>query len=677
MFKKLISNLPFNPSLLGTVAFYTKRLKQEQSIRRLGFGFMALAMFIQMFAVIAPPQKSLAFSNDYIVNGLNTRDDILRAWDGQTADTNVAEIYSKFGLTREDIAALPATPNVTIASNQADYWTIGRQSLSAVSKAAKIKDVYKNSEIPVNTGSTTVYIRALKAWDIVNPVNYYHAFQGSKNGQAFWILQDCGNFTTVGIPPVVPPPTTPPPTTPPPTTPPPTTPPPAPLPNPEIELRKTIDGGPRPLKPGDQFSFRFEYRNKIANSMPAINASLTDTLDLTHFDIVSSVPDASSYSLNGNVLTMPIGTVQYTDTFQTALVLTVRLKTPLDNGLNVCNAATLNTTNGGFSTSGGSSLCVTVINPCTLDTGIPSATDTRCAIPVLVCTATQSALNRTTKESTLTTTVASSNPTLTHVVSYAYDFGDKSSKTNNNNTLIDTIKHTYKDGKYTATATVTYLIGTDTKTTHSIACAADVETQPDQPLSPSKSALNITQKLDNAATMKTKANAGDIIEYTLSTRNSFNYDRAHYSISDYVGDIADYADVDVTYLASQGGNYDSASKTVSWTDQTVKANDMMVKKFRVTVKNPIPSTNQPGAMTTSFDCVISNKYGTEVSIPINCPPAKTAEYVATVLPNTGPGTSVFIGAVMMVVVGYFFARSRLLAKELELVRVEYATGGGF
>jgi hypothetical protein len=81
-------------------------------------------------------------------------------------------------------------------------------------------------------------------------------------------------------------------------------------------------------------------------------------------------------------------------------------------------------------------------------------------------------------------------------------------------------------------------------------------------------------------------------------------------------------------------------------------------------------------MTTSFDCVISNKYGTEIAIPINCPPVKSAEYTTT-LPNTGPGTSAAIAAVIMFTVAYFFFRSRLLAKELDLVRVEYATGGGF
>ncbi|MDQ3123437.1 MAG: hypothetical protein M3Q14_02020, partial [bacterium] len=171
MFRKLVSNLPFNPSLLDSVAFYGKRIHAEESMRRLGFGFVALAMLVQMFAVIVPPEKSLAYSNDYIINGLNSRDDILRAWDGKTSDQNVAAIYGRFGLTRDDILALPLKPNVSLRSDSADYWTIGRTSLSAVSKADQIKDIYKDSEIPVTAGPATVYLRQLRAWDIVNSYN--------------------------------------------------------------------------------------------------------------------------------------------------------------------------------------------------------------------------------------------------------------------------------------------------------------------------------------------------------------------------------------------------------------------------------------------------------------------------------------------------------------------------
>lgn len=679
MFRKLVSNLPFNPSLLGNVSFYARRLKQEESIRRMSFGFMALAMFVQIFAVVAPPQKSLAYSNDYIVNGLNSRDDLLRAWDGQTGDAHVAEIYQKFGLTRDDIAALPLFPNVTLASNKANYWTIGRQSLSAVSKAGKIKQEYKNSEIPINTGSTTVYVRNLKAWDIVNSVNYYKAFEGTKNGKNFWILQNCGNFTTIDVPTIIPEPTPTPIPTPTPTP----TPTPEPLPKPAVELRKTIEGGPRILKPGDSYSFRFEYRNTVENSLPVSGADIIDTLDLEHFDIVSfndKPMDADTLRslgmLSGNVLRIGITNITYSPNYSTAATLGVKLKTPLKSGMVICNAASLTGNTIPTSTSGGENLCVTVINPCPLDSSVPRDDDALCSNPILVCSLTQASVNRTTKESTLTTTVSSSNPALTKVVKYVYDFGDKSTKTNNSTALTDTVKHVYKDGNYNATATVTYTIGSDTKTTHSVACAASVETKPDQPLSPSKMAENVTQKLDSAKTLTTKANAKDVIEYTLSVHNSFTYDRANYAISDYIGDLLDYTNLDTTFLAQQGGTFDNTTKTISWAGQTVPASGTLTKKFRVTVKDPVPSTNST-VMSTGYDCVISNKYGTEIAIPINCPAAKTAEYIASTLPNTGPGTSIAIGAVITITIGYFFARSRLLGKELDLIRTEYATGGGY
>ena len=124
MFRNLVSNLPFNPSLVQQVSFYAKRVQQESTLRRIGFSLIALAMFIQMFAIIAPPEKSLAFSDNHIINGLTTKAGILSAWD--TPSTDVALIYGKMGLTRADIEKLPNTPNTSIVSDRADYWSIGR-----------------------------------------------------------------------------------------------------------------------------------------------------------------------------------------------------------------------------------------------------------------------------------------------------------------------------------------------------------------------------------------------------------------------------------------------------------------------------------------------------------------------------------------------------------------------
>ncbi len=57
---------------------------------------------------------------------------------------------------------------------------------------------------------------------------------------------------------------------------------------------------------------------------------------------------------------------------------------------------------------------------------------------------------------------------------------------------------------------------------------------------------------------------------------------------------------------------------------------------------------------------------------VQCPMVKGIE----TLPNTGPGTSIAFGFTVTIIVGYFFARSRILARELDLIKNEYAPTGG-
>jgi hypothetical protein len=66
-----------------------------------------------------------------------------------------------------------------------------------------------------------------------------------------------------------------------------------------------------------------------------------------------------------------------------------------------------------------------------------------------------------------------------------------------------------------------------------------------------------------------------------------------------------------------------------------------------------------------------------VVMNVDCPTAKSVEQAATALPNTGPGTTLFVGAVVAVVAGYLFSRSRIMAEELVIVRNEYMSSGGF
>src|SRR4051812_1566367 len=102
MFKNLLSNLPFNPSLLDQVSFYYGRLRSEAAIRRLGFVLIVAAMAVQFFAALYPPQQSLAASPNDVLDGITDKNSILKAWDANTH--HVRDIYSKFGITRQNIA---------------------------------------------------------------------------------------------------------------------------------------------------------------------------------------------------------------------------------------------------------------------------------------------------------------------------------------------------------------------------------------------------------------------------------------------------------------------------------------------------------------------------------------------------------------------------------------------
>lgn len=183
-----------------------------------------------------------------------------------------------------------------------------------------------------------------------------------------------------------------------------------------------------------------------------------------------------------------------------------------------------------------------------------------------------------------------------------------------------------------------------------------------------KRASNITASLVDAN--GSTAHAGDTIEYTLSATNTEKYTtNSKYVIHDNIGDILEYSDI----VNLGGGKLDS-SNNISWPGKDIKPGQTIQVKFTVKVKNPIPNTPVSSSDPGSFDMTMTNSYGDTVTIHLPPPPGKIIEQTTTSLPNTGPGSSVVIAVLVTAVIGYFFARSRLLGKELDIVRNEYNTG---
>lgn len=186
----------------------------------------------------------------------------------------------------------------------------------------------------------------------------------------------------------------------------------------------------------------------------------------------------------------------------------------------------------------------------------------------------------------------------------------------------------------------------------------------------SKSAQNLTRTILNAD--GSTAEPSDVIEYTLSASNTGKATVKGYVVQENIGDVLDYADVIDFHGASEDSNH-----LVSWPKADLLPGQTVQKRLTIKVKSTIPVTNTPSANPGSFDCVMTNVYNNAVNIKVDCPIVKQVEVVTTTkLADTGPGTSIAIGFGLTVIVGYFFARSRLMTKELDAIRVEYTSSGG-
>ncbi len=193
-----------------------------------------------------------------------------------------------------------------------------------------------------------------------------------------------------------------------------------------------------------------------------------------------------------------------------------------------------------------------------------------------------------------------------------------------------------------------------------------------------KEARNITQNIEHAN--NTKARPGDVIEYTLSIKNTAKI-RAKATFVEDMNDVLQYADV--TNL--HGGTI-STRKIVSWPAQFIAAGATATHLITVRVKNPLPNTPSPCPLNKvvsrcpnsgSFDLTMTNVFGNAINIKLPKSVPKTTEIITTEsLPNTGPGSSIVMVFGLTTVAGYFFARSRLLAKELDIIRKEYNVSGG-
>jgi uncharacterized repeat protein (TIGR01451 family) len=190
MFEKLLSVIPYSPGLIGQMAFYSRRMREEATIRRTGTVFLTLAFVVQFFAVLSPPQTSLADRDNSLISG-----GIGSAADAKNACVNnirhYQDVMKHFGITCKAIGEAPTS---TIHSDARDYYSMGW-----VAYGDKLPG---SNETPINIENVGIplYIRKLSSWDTNGTSTYQALHVLNSDGKNFYILFNCGNLVMIGLP---------------------------------------------------------------------------------------------------------------------------------------------------------------------------------------------------------------------------------------------------------------------------------------------------------------------------------------------------------------------------------------------------------------------------------------------------------------------------------------------
>jgi hypothetical protein len=195
MFRKLVSNLAFSPALVGQLGFYAKRLRKEESTRRVGLIFTALALVVQSFAVFSPPEAANASNpSNFVQGGVSTLSEYVAHYDQNT--NNIKDLFNVLGITRSNLVSARAT-----TVNSKDVYSWGLTSHFTYAQGERTYTI-KTS----NGGTRTFYYRPLSLWDsysyTIKNGSSYKAWEGkTSSGMYFSVSENCGNLMLKVVPP--------------------------------------------------------------------------------------------------------------------------------------------------------------------------------------------------------------------------------------------------------------------------------------------------------------------------------------------------------------------------------------------------------------------------------------------------------------------------------------------
>ncbi len=624
MFRKIVSNLNFSPALVGQLGFYAKRLKQEEATRRLGLIFTALALVVQSFAVFTPPEAANAASAaDFISGGVRNKQEFMGHYDNNT--NRIKGLFTSLGITRAELAS--ASPGKIGRGDIAGKYNWSRTSLYSAAQGER-SYAFDNG-----AGKVDFFYRPLSL-TANNPP--YDVIVGNSAAYGwFAIKMDCANLITKTPPP--PPPVA------------------------VVSSVACTGIGLSKISPG-RYSVAVRasktnanitgYTLKVDNQV-AKEKSTNDTS--VEFEFTENAPGEHSVqaTVHSNVGSDSGPTCKATFNNATPPPVTPPPTTPppvtpppTTEPAAVCSSVKAIVANRVIVSLSGSSA---VANGATVSGYTFSVKDA------------SGAEVKNIKVNSAAANVTADSFELSAPGSYSVQLvvqtsiGDQSGPACQ--TSFNIVKKEvcqYNPALPPGSPDCQPCPGDETIWIKDEKCKAEVVMY--------KTAKNMTQNGVDASSVI--ARASDKISYTLTVENKGLAEK-EIVITEKLDDVTEYA----TLVDQGGGNYDQATKTLSWPSIKIAAGQKQTRTIALQVMEKIPITNTGASNPASYDCKMINTFGNTVAIDVECAPEKIiVEQVVNELPHTGARENTIFAGVLLAVVVYFYARSRQLGKEVRLVR---------
>jgi hypothetical protein len=615
MFRKLVSSLAFSPALVGQLGFYAKRLKKEETTRRLGLIFTALALVVQSFAVFQPPTAANASSNaDFVRGGVTSVSDFLTTYDQNSR--NIKDLFNSLGITREEIKDAKLT---TIGEEGHYNWSM--TSLYSYAQGQRSYTFYD-----AQGNSDTVYHRPMTLTQEGGPTHKVYAGNSKKFGW-FAIKKDCGNLITKKRPTEDKPPTS------------------------SCERLKAFvlertrirfDATAKVTSPARIKSYTFIVKDKLGKKVDS--KEITSNAENASYTYTQTKPGQYTVSV---MVDTTLGKKTDKDCAASFVITALPVPTAICSslGLEIVGRTNVELTGSAVTGNGATVSKYTFV--------IKDATGKVVSTKVVTTTQLLAA-----SDAFVVTTPGNYTAYLTVTTS----LGDKTDAKDcvEKFTIVPPEMCPVKPSLPVNDKDCQPCPGNPNIWIKDEAC--------DSKIIETKIATNIDQGDKDASSVL--ANASDRISYILTIANT-GYLETSAPIVEELGDVMEYADV----IDNGGGTFDAAKKTLTWPTIQLKPGEKQSRTFVVRLASTIPATNYGQSDSSSYNCIMTNTFGNSVDVGVVCPVQKlVVEQVVRELPKTGTSENMLFAGVLFTIVTYFYARSKQTNKEIRLIRRDLDSG---